>query len=93
MLASTVQFSTYGQSPRIPHRQPDHPPGTPHRAHPPDDQRYDEHEAPQKKHPTRTAATATRTGPFPQDPTACLPPAPTTTAFHTHRFPRHDEPY
>src|SRR3954447_2195157 len=38
MLASTVQFSTYGQSPHIPHRQ------TPTNAG-----RYDEHEALQRK--------------------------------------------
>src|SRR3954453_15322285 len=72
MLASTVQFSSYDESLRIPHRQP--PPG-PHQ--PTADHRTSGTtgtKPPQRQHPTPSPGA----GPFPQDPTACPPPpAPT----------------
>ena len=69
MLASTVQFSKYGDDRSHPTPPaPDNPGGT-----------TGMKPSHQKKHPTPTGA-----GPFPQDPTACLQPAPRTTAFHAH---------
>jgi hypothetical protein len=53
MLASTVQFSSYDESPRIPHRQP---PTRPHHGAPAE--RYDEHEALPRQPPTPTRGPA-----------------------------------
>src|SRR3954447_11924490 len=78
MLASTVQFSSYDESLRIPHRQP--PPGP---RQPTADHRTSGTtgtKPPQRQHPTPSPGA----GPFPQDPTACLPPAPTH-----HHVPHH----
>ena len=67
MLASTVQFSKYGESPHIPHRQP--------RTNPPREptERYDEHEAPEEETVARSLRTQQRA--YNQQPT--------TTTFHT----------
>ena len=71
MLASTVQFSTYDQSP--PATTPPNP------THPQVVQRYEIQMA-----PTEATDPAETGRPFPQDPTACLQPAPTPpTPFHT----------
>jgi hypothetical protein len=72
MLASTVQFSTYNQTPTPLHRQTRAPTGTTavRQRIGPDQRRND---------PTRK----TPDGPLSQDPTACLRTGPTTnTPFH-----------
>src|SRR3954471_3558381 len=73
MLASTVQFSTYGKSLHHPHRQtPTQPPGGQTSGTTSMKPFRDNHPTP-----------LTGAGPFPQDPTACLRPAPPTTTFPT----------
>src|ERR1700710_1203278 len=71
MLASTVQFSKYGESPHIPHRQPEHPSGV---------RRYDEHGALQSKQPhPHDRGRPVPSGPN-SVPTTSSPPS---HAFHT----------
>src|SRR5919199_833570 len=76
MLASTVQFSTYDQR----------PPPRPHQTTPPphgSDGAVCDQDGP-APHPERTTPRAgPKEAPLPQDPTACLPPPPTPTRFHT----------
>ena len=70
MLASTMQFSSYGREPLpTPAPTPTHP----HRAR---RGRFDRRSGPQKKQ--------TQQRPFPQDPTACQTPHRATRAFHPH---------
>ena len=82
MLASTVQFSTYNQTPVT----------RPHRTHalPRETQRYEEQTGPAEIHvPTRGKPPD---GPLSQDPTACLQPvSPPPPAFHAGL--RGDRPY
>src|SRR3954452_2363902 len=67
MLASTVQFSNNDQA------SSDH---ASHQTHGPP-RRYDRHRSPESRTPAPTppGQRPARDGPFPQDPTACLPPA------------------
>src|SRR3954454_18738312 len=71
MLASTVQFSKYGESPHIPHRQTPRHPG-----------RYDEHEALQRSQPSTPPKQQSR--PVPSGPNSVpTTSSPRTTTFQT----------
>ena len=81
MLASTVQFSTYDQTPPpCPRQTPASPRGT---------RRYEKQDGPDTKQQTTRHTPGSpgrnRDGPLPQDPTACLPP---TLTHHTRSTPR-----
>jgi hypothetical protein len=73
MLASTVQFSTYDQSPTTSHRQTHTPTGA---------QRYDRRSAPNRR--STLPQVPPGQGPLPQDPTACLRTDPTPEPPSTH---------
>jgi hypothetical protein len=77
MLASTVQFSTYDQTPTPLPRQTRKPPRGP--------RRYEEKIGPARANDHHPEVPP-RAGPLPQDPTACLPPPrPTRSASTRHR--------
>src|SRR5687767_1652645 len=75
MLASTVQFSTYDQTPATRPRRP--------RSAPRGDRWYEMQTGPEPRsqHPTGLPPPD---GPLPQDPTACLRPGPAPELRSTH---------